>query len=189
MRLYSFGNMYLSSIQQGIQALHASTEIMLKYDDTIDEIDQQLMFMDWAQNHKTVQLMNGGFGRHIRELHDWFQQETDAGQCRYPFAKFHEEADALDGAITCTAIVLPERVYHLAKAVSNKWIKLDQLKCEEGMTTQQYMDRSIAMQIAESNIRASHESCINFNIELATGLLNQFDIALISKLPSYRFAS
>ena len=32
MRAYFFGNMYLSSIQQGIQAAHCLGEMFLKYD-------------------------------------------------------------------------------------------------------------------------------------------------------------
>ncbi len=184
MRLYCFGNMYLSSIQQGIQSLHATVEMFLKYDDVDVEIEQQLMLMDWATNHKTVQLMNGGYGKHIRELHSWFEQQTNDGLCKFPFADFHEEADALDGAITCVSIVLPERIYLLAKAVSNKWISLDQLTTQGASEN----DVMLVLSAAETNIRAMHETLSNFDIFNAVSLLNSFEIELINKLPSYKFA-
>lgn len=183
MRLYFFNNMYISSIQNGIQALHATVEMFLKYDDVDTEIEQQLMMMDWAANHKTVQLMNGGYGKHISDLHDWFQENTDTGLCRYPFAKFHEEQDALNGAITSVGVVLPERIYLLAKAVSSKWIRLDDL-------TGEIKDaKLVALSSAESEIRKMHPLYAEFDIFAAVRLLNEFDIELISKLPSYKFAS
>jgi len=111
MRAYFFGNMYLSSIQQGIQSLHATSEKFVKYYGCAGNANKALM--DWATNHKTVCLMNGGFNSSIRELMNFF----DSDQNPFPWAEFHEEEDSLDGALTCVGIVLPEKIYDTAKLI------------------------------------------------------------------------
>ena len=71
LRCYHFGNMYLSSIQQGIRAAHAQMAMFVKYDkaeavhlDNIDEyaptvdeklfIDSTKMLYNWGENHQTM---------------------------------------------------------------------------------------------------------------------------------------
>lgn len=108
MRAYYFGNMYLSSIQQGIQALHATTQIMVKYLRTESpQSDQFNMYFEWAKNHSTVVLCNAGFGSEIRSLVDFFSAQENP----YPFAPFYEDYNALDGALTSVGIILPEHIY------------------------------------------------------------------------------
>jgi hypothetical protein len=104
--------MYLSSIQQGIQAQHATTELFLKYEqDVVGYHDaRREVLYDWAENHKTSILLNGGYSSALRELITFL----DSRQNPYPWASFNEGEDALDGALTCVAIVLPEKVYALA---------------------------------------------------------------------------
>lgn len=113
MRAYFFGNMYLSSIQQGIQALHATSEMFVKYYGRAG--DTNGMLMEWAENHKTVCLMNGGFNSTIRGLMAFFNDNENA----YPWAEFHEEEDSLDGALTCVGIILSEKIYDTAKIIRN----------------------------------------------------------------------
>lgn len=188
MRLYFFGNLYLSSIQQGIQSLHATVEMFLKYDDPDDEIEQQLMLMDWAANHKTVQLMNGGYGKYLHELHEMFEQSYKQSINRYPYAKFHEEQDALDGAITSVAILLPARVYLLAKAVSQRWTTIGQIK--QLMSDEQVNSDGIDFILSlQDRIRNIHESYADFDLMSSVQLLTPFDLQLIEMLPTYRFAS
>jgi hypothetical protein len=45
MRLYTFGNYYLSSIQQGIQAGHAAVELFNKYENS----EQLNTVKEWAK--------------------------------------------------------------------------------------------------------------------------------------------
>jgi hypothetical protein len=116
MRAYFFGNMYLSSIQQGIQALHCTSEMFVKYQLPPDD---SLMFdvsdhlYDWAREHKTVVLLNAGYSSTIRDIQA-FMMDNDN---HYPWAVFHEGDDALDGALTCLGIVLPEKIYEAARLV------------------------------------------------------------------------
>ena len=111
MRAYFFGNMYLSSIQQGIQAAHVVAEMGLEYGEGNCEIDSH--FLGWARDHKTMVLLNAGYSDEIRSLVDFFGREGNP----YPWAFFNEGQDALDGALTCVGIILPEKIYELSKLI------------------------------------------------------------------------
>lgn len=111
MRAYFFGNMYLSQIQQGIQAAHVTAEFFMKYpeDHECNKID---LLDDWARNHKTMILLNGGYGENLHDLLEFFVDGN------YPFAYFCESKEALDGAITSVGIVLPPKIYVGAREAS-----------------------------------------------------------------------
>lgn len=120
MRAYYFGNMYLSSIQQGIQAAHVTAEIYNKYmpnfvkwgtECCFDVTTEVVTLVEWAMNHKTMILLNAGYGEEIHSLLDLFNEEQNP----YPWAPFFEGKDALDGALTCVGIVLPEKIYETSK--------------------------------------------------------------------------
>jgi len=117
MRAYFFGNMYLSSIQQGIQAAHVTHELFTKYE--ISEIQQSEYnelgdsLWDWATNHKTMILLNGGYADNLRNLISIFDDPKNP----YPWASFNEGEDSLDGALTSVGIVLPEKIYLTAALI------------------------------------------------------------------------
>lgn len=119
MRAYFFGNMYLSSIQQGIQAQHTTAELFVKYTlygkSTADFIGerQRSSLYDWAKDHKTSILLNGGYADTLRALIARF----DSTENPYPWTFFNEGEDALDGALTCVGIILPAKIYELASAM------------------------------------------------------------------------
>lgn len=108
MRAYFFGNMYLSSIQQGIQAAHVVAEMFTKYP---AESHQRSILDHWATDHKTMVLLNAGYGEEIHSLVNFFNTTDNP----LPWAHFHEGKDALDGALTCVGIILPEEFYEGAK--------------------------------------------------------------------------
>jgi len=107
MRAYFFGNMYLSHIQQGIQAAHVVGELFVRYNANSPEYQKVEMLYEWAENHKTMILLNGGYSATIRSLFQFLDSEDNP----YPFAPFHEGQDALDGALTDVGIILPEKIY------------------------------------------------------------------------------
>jgi len=123
MRAYFFGNMYLSSIQQGIQAKHCGDEMVVKYAPYLNESDfweandpdQYRQLHDYLKNHKTVICLNAGYSS---TLHEIFESLSDTDNT-YPFAKFHESEEALDGALTCVGIVVPDVIYETAAEVRN----------------------------------------------------------------------
>lgn len=105
MRCYHLCNMYLSPIQQGIQAAHAQMELFVKYNLHCEEGEQ---LYDWAENHKTMICLNGGFLSHMEDLKDFLDTiNTNT----YPWSTFYEAEESLGGMLTNIAIVLPERIY------------------------------------------------------------------------------
>jgi len=109
MRAYFFGNMYLSSIQQGIQAAHVVAEMFCRYNKSSNILATNMLH-DWARYHKTMILLNAGYSTSIRSLIDMFESADNP----YPWAFFREGDDALDGALTCIGIILPEFLYEAA---------------------------------------------------------------------------
>lgn len=110
MRFYSFSNMYLSSLQVGLQSGHVLSEMFLNFPDAAD-------LRTWASEHKTMILLNGGYSSTLREIYDALN-DTDNP---YTFAKFHESEEALDGALTCVGIIVPEEIYEVAAEVRSSY--------------------------------------------------------------------
>ena len=110
MRCYHFGNFYLSSIQQGIQAAHAQMELFVKYQDTginyvedyqptIDEIEYQQKvddLYDWAENHKTMVCLNGGALEDLKNIEELMLNPEN----KFPWSKFYEDESSLGGILT-----------------------------------------------------------------------------------------
>ena len=119
LRLYTFTNFMLSSIQQGIQSGHAAVELAMK---CLRKQNVELssgefyMYHDWATNWKTMVCLNGGNAQDLREL-VFFLSNLDN---RYPWCGFFESHEALDGALTSVAIILPERIFKTASQLRNR---------------------------------------------------------------------
>lgn len=117
LRCYHFGNMYLSSIQQGIQAAHAQMEMFVKYNPhnvefDLDKCDKQYtnalkMLYKWATYHKTMICLNAGMDTEMRAIEAFLE----CGDNPYPWAAFRESEEAMGGMLTNIAIILPEEVY------------------------------------------------------------------------------
>lgn len=107
-RCYTFGNMYLSSIQQGIQAAHAITEIAVIEHST----GGYRNFMEWAFHHKTMVCLNAGAETDLLEIEKLFKQ-SDNGTLAW--ASFRESEEALGGSLTCLAIVIPSTIYGIGR--------------------------------------------------------------------------
>jgi len=108
LRLYTFTNFYLSSIQQGIQSGHALGELMLAA--SFGGIEGSDMLYDWAENHKTMICLNGGDVDGVTAIFDFLNQPENP----FPCAPFYESAGALGGILTSVAIVLPARIFNTA---------------------------------------------------------------------------
>lgn len=123
-RCYHFGNMYLSSIQHGIQAAHAQMELFVAYDKhvaktidcesaNVDEVDyaaKTTMLYDWATNHKTTICLNGGYLSNMKSILLHLTHDDNP----FPFASFRESDEAMGGMLTNIAIVLPQYIYETA---------------------------------------------------------------------------
>lgn len=119
MRCYHFCNMYLAGVHAGIQSAHAQHELAMKYlgdgfntemfDSEFPHVQAAFSLVDWAKNHKTIILLNGGMQGDILKM----EQFLDGCNDRYPHASFREDEYALNGALTNVCVVLPYEMYEL----------------------------------------------------------------------------
>jgi len=105
--------MYLSSIQNGIQPAHCVAEMFVKY--STQDPEQYRTLYDWAENHKTMIVLNGGYSDNLQQLVNLLCVEKNL----YPWACFCESKEALNDALTCVGIILPERIYEAAGEIKN----------------------------------------------------------------------
>lgn len=119
MRYYGFGNYYLSSIQQGIQAAHCIADILVKYP---TDVHQSISSRNWAINHKTIILLNGGNKQSLFELSTFL----DSPHNPYPWGSFHEDQQSLNECLTHVGIILPESVYSAAELIRKRIVMLTQ---------------------------------------------------------------
>lgn len=98
--LICWGNMYLSPIQQGIQACHVVCDMFVN----VKNKTKLATLEEWAENHKTIYLKNGGYSSNIEKIYD-FLQLIDI-----PSGIFHEEAAALSSAATSVGCIVDTAV-------------------------------------------------------------------------------
>jgi hypothetical protein len=111
-RMYYLVMYNISPIQQGIQALHATVEYALKY-------GKDPEYIDWAKNHKTVYLMNGGTSTDDFNIKKKYPVNSNRGTMetycaelrknKIKFANFHEPD--LNYSMTAICFLVDERVY------------------------------------------------------------------------------
>lgn len=101
MRFYAVGNMYLSSIQQGIQAAHCVAEMLMQ-----PYSDRRAIMQEWALNHKTLICLNGGNNKSLNDFYDLVRYQK-----QFPVARFHEDQDSMAGMLTCVGIIVPKKIY------------------------------------------------------------------------------
>ena len=85
LRAYFFANMYLPSIHAGVQSQHTTAEMFIKYCVTANEdtlVKEENLLIDWATNHKTTIVLNGGMSGSLQELVTLFESEDNP----YPWA-------------------------------------------------------------------------------------------------------
>ena len=125
MRIYHFGNFYMSSIQQGIQAAHCQTEMFLKYNEYVPPgtepiiLEKQDMLYEWAANHKTMICLSGGMDINLQEIKQLMAQPENP----FPWSYFNESEEAMNFMLTNVAVILPEEIYETAANIrSRKWV-------------------------------------------------------------------
>lgn len=116
MRYYGFGNYYLSSLQQGLQAAHGVGDILTEFEYDTHEFK---IAREWAKNHKTMILLNGGNSEMLQSLYAFFEKLKEQGM-NLPFIKFHEDEMSLNNALTHVGIVIPEKYYNLCGKIEDR---------------------------------------------------------------------
>lgn len=117
LRLYTFVNFYLSSIQQGIQSAHVVHELFLKYPTEGADFGAGEMLWSWAENHKTMIVLNGGMNTDIQEIFYIMEQLEHTHLGIMPFVGFREDEKSLGNILTSVGVVVPQRLYEAKKNV------------------------------------------------------------------------
>lgn len=112
MRFYAFTNFYLSPLQKGIQAQHCTAELFTHYN---HESAGGRILYEWANNHKTTIVLNGGNCADLNEI--FLQLRALCAEPGYPYQSFSEDAASLNGAITCVGVIVPPIVYDSASLI------------------------------------------------------------------------
>jgi hypothetical protein len=118
MRCYHLNNFYLSGIHAGIQSAHAQHELASKYlmADEGDVYEETLIqYEEWAKHHKTIVVLNGGMQK---DLQGWVEFLTVNSHHLFPWSAFYESMEALNGALTNVALVLPEHMYRFNRDIA-----------------------------------------------------------------------
>lgn len=123
-RFYGFGNYYLSSLQQGLQSAHCISDMFLKYQKK--KAKKEIMY-DWAKNHKTMVLLNGGNSLVLEQTFKFFKELKSYGM-NLPYQLFHEDEQSLNGALTYVGIVVPSEIYELAATLRANTSKIEKRK-------------------------------------------------------------
>lgn len=99
-RAYCINNMYLSGIHAGIQSAHSIAELFVKY-------PNDLMLKQWAQEDKTIVVLNGGYAKNLQIIAE-ILTETN-----FAWSSFHESEEALGGVLTNVCVILDQSIYEL----------------------------------------------------------------------------
>ena len=122
--LYAFTNMHVTGIHAGIQAAHAVVDMHRKYESRCDNdpgaLAKLLTYNDWADNHKTMRIFNGGTSANLNTIYRSLLQ--CAVELNLPVGKFHESG--LEGALTAICIVVPMQVEEYQKTLGSPLAKL-----------------------------------------------------------------
>ncbi|QXO11786.1 hypothetical protein pEaSNUABM44_00090 [Erwinia phage pEa_SNUABM_44] len=108
MRLYSITNMYTDGIHAGIQTQHSTVRLFVKYDKSRgDYFPQEDMLYDWAYDHETTVVLNGGMHDSLMEVLNQLQEwEHHNANEVLPFAPFFEPG--INNALTSISIIMPQ---------------------------------------------------------------------------------
>ena len=133
-RMYGLVNYQLSDIQKGIQFGHAVVEYGLNHSDEKD-------YQDWANNHKTFIILNGGTTNNSIDPETGNKKGTLNQHPRtifdmaIPFATFHEPD--LGDQLTAVVFLVNEYVFNKEKypdprdPFNNDWAWSEHLTNEE----------------------------------------------------------
>lgn len=107
-KAFFFGNMYLSPIQHGIQALHVTTKLSMIYQDNP-------LYVQWASKDYIVDLRNGGYQSNLEEITALLSACHRYCPQHIIWTEFKEEVQALNGALTSVGCIISEELLNYPK--------------------------------------------------------------------------
>lgn len=114
LRLYTFVNFYLSSIQQGIQSAHVVHTLFTKYHHAPRSPAGDTLFR-WAEDHKTIIVLNGGINDDITNFYLFLNTLENLQYPALPYTYFCEDEKSLGGIMTAVGVVLPSEYFNVLR--------------------------------------------------------------------------
>lgn len=131
MRAYFFvNNLYMRELQWGLQSLHCLGELHNKYEEQ-NEVEYNVL-REWERDHKTVIFLGAANVAGLLEVYQTFEEMSRFSDLPYPFAKFEEDEQSLNSAITSVGIVIPAKIYDLARLARESGLDPAQYLRENG---------------------------------------------------------
>jgi hypothetical protein len=115
--------MYLSDLQKGLQTAHLVAELASEYQSG----EKALQFQNWAMDHKTIIICNGGNAAALHELTSFMTTPNNP----FPYTSFQEDEQSLNNCITCVGIILPEVIYVAAESIRNNISSLEKVDTDQ----------------------------------------------------------
>lgn len=141
LRFYTFVNYYLSPIQQGVQTGHAAVDLVRKYcgngpiDLTIKQYQVDLV-EEWADNHKTFIILNGGNNASLNATLSLVEAMN------FPYISFCEDERSLGGIMTTVGVLLPDSVFAAQMTdegyYQSELMRVDDLTGEESIESEAF---------------------------------------------------
>ena len=158
MKAFFFLNhVYLSETQYGVQALHATSRMFLKYALYQPQVQEAKDILHtWAKDYETVVFLQGGYQKHLQEIFAFLDQNDHP----YPYVSFCESEEALNGAMTCVGIIADERLL-AGREEMRKVMKLP--RTDFGRQTFERTN-SLVVQYGEADFK--DETYTDFEVEL-----------------------
>jgi hypothetical protein len=126
------------------------------------------VFFDWARDHETVILLNGGGHTNLLKIHSDFVLDDSNP---YPFEFMNEEEATCNGMVTSVGMVLPEKIYNAAERIRRREATVVPV---HGSTE---LYRLAATNDVREEIYARDKDTFTF-----------FDVDVITKINSYKLA-
>lgn len=122
-----FTHSRLSGVHHGIQALHATVELLRKYDEYSHSFSSKYkQVVKWADVYKTIWLVDGGRTPDLNKLKKMLQRYNKVGRDRnvpdLPWAEFREPD--MGNMITAIAVVVPDEFHPIPGAFGRKLYEL-----------------------------------------------------------------
>lgn len=150
-RCYHFGNFYFSGVHAGIQSHHSFMEIFNKFKNKQNST-QYYMLNKWAEENKTVIVLNGGMESNLEEFEMFMNKDENP----FAWASFREGKEATNSSLTNIGVILPDYIFKMSSEIVKKHpLVLKEKGIGDGVS---YDDNNTSIKVVDGGIVVSHTS-------------------------------
>lgn len=106
LKAFLFAHTALKPICNGVQNAHSLAEMFVKYSD--EPSSKRDMLRDWARNHKTIVMRDGGDSHNLARINYILEQISPIANI--PYASFCESDSYMEGILTSVGFIMDKNV-------------------------------------------------------------------------------